>query len=71
MELTKEERRLLRHLVKQSAMLEIPPRNEAIEAIVQKGLASWKGSFQERWNQRMHECSTLSITEAGRQAISD
>lgn len=69
MELTKEEKRLLHHLAKQSAMLEVPPRNQAIESIVQKGLASWNGSFQERWNNRLHDCSTLSITETGRRAI--
>lgn len=70
-ELNKEERRLLRHLAKQHGILEVPARNPAIHSIVERGLAFWRGSWQEHWNHREHSMSNLVITDAGRKAISE
>lgn len=69
MSLDKEPLRCLKHLAKNSAQLEWPCSNPAIPWLVDNGYARKVRDFQASWNQRMHDCAEIAITDAGRQAL--
>jgi hypothetical protein len=69
MTLDRESVRCLRILAEQSANLPWPCRNATIPWLVGVGYARKVREYQARWNNKMHDCAEIIITDKGRQAL--
>lgn len=67
--LDRESIRCLRILAKQPANLPWPCRNTSIPWLIDRGYARKLRDYRARWNNQMHDCAEIIITDAGRKAL--